>query len=174
MISRMEELLTLKEARAILKCSLAYVYKLVERGHLSSVNFPNMGEGIEKPRSMVRLKRSDVAKFIKDYYVSTWLAVRRVLDIHGFTATKWHEMIQTSNYLTRNWGADRTATDILLVSYQHRRWHRLIVEAFHRLKREGGGVQWLAPLKPIRFLCRHLFCFFHPLWWTGSIWWIFW
>lgn len=71
MISRMEELLTLKEARAILKCSLAYVYKLVERGHLSSVNFPNMGEGIEKPRSMVRLKRSDVAKFIKDYYVST-------------------------------------------------------------------------------------------------------
>jgi excisionase family DNA binding protein len=67
----MEELLTPREARDILKCSLAYVYKLVERGHLPSVNFPNMGEGTEKPRSMVRLKRSDVAKLIEDYYTST-------------------------------------------------------------------------------------------------------
>jgi excisionase family DNA binding protein len=67
----MEELLTPKEARDILNCSLAYVYKLVERGHLPSVNFPNMGEGMEKPRSMVRLKRTDVAKFIEDYYTST-------------------------------------------------------------------------------------------------------
>lgn len=67
----MEELLTPKEARAILKCSLAYVYKLVERGHLPSVNFPNMGEGLERPRSMVRLKRSDLVKFIENYYTST-------------------------------------------------------------------------------------------------------
>ncbi len=65
------ELLTPKETKALLKCSLAYVYKLYERGHLPAIVFPNMGEGTEKPRSMIRFKRSDVAKFIEDYYTST-------------------------------------------------------------------------------------------------------
>jgi len=67
----MQELLTPKEAKIILKCSLAYVYKLVDRGHLPAVCFPNMGEGVEKPRSMIRFKRSDVVKFIDEYYTST-------------------------------------------------------------------------------------------------------
>jgi excisionase family DNA binding protein len=65
------ELLTPKEVQATLKCSLAYVYKLVDRGHLPCVGFPQMGEGIEKPRSMIRFKRSDVVKFIEDHYTST-------------------------------------------------------------------------------------------------------
>jgi len=67
----MPELLPPKEVQVTLKCSLAYVYKLVDRGHLPCVSFPNMGEGIEKPRSMIRFKRSDVVKFIDEYYTST-------------------------------------------------------------------------------------------------------
>ena len=67
----MDELLTPKEAKTILKCSLAYVYKLYERGHLPAVVFPIMGKGIKKPRSMVRFKRSDITDFIHNHYTST-------------------------------------------------------------------------------------------------------
>ena len=55
----------------MLKCSLAYVYKLYDRGHLPAVVFPQMGQGTEKPRSMIRFKRSDVVKFIEDHYATT-------------------------------------------------------------------------------------------------------
>lgn len=65
------DLLTPKEVQATLKCSLAYVYKLYERGHLRAVVFPNMGKGSEKPRSMIRFKRSDVTDFIDNHYTST-------------------------------------------------------------------------------------------------------
>jgi hypothetical protein len=65
------ELLTPKEVQATLKCSLAYVYKLHERQLLPAVVFPVMGEGTEKPRSMIRFKQSDVIKFIESHYAST-------------------------------------------------------------------------------------------------------
>ena len=65
------ELLTPKETKVLLNCSLAYVYKLYARGHLPAIVFPNMGEGNEKPRSMIRFIRSDVVKFIEDNYTST-------------------------------------------------------------------------------------------------------
>jgi excisionase family DNA binding protein len=65
------ELLTPKEVQATLKCSLAYVYKLVDRGHLPCVGFPQMGQGTEKPRSLIRFKRSDVVKFIEDHCTTT-------------------------------------------------------------------------------------------------------
>ncbi len=67
----MDELLTPKEAKTILRGSLAYVYKLYERGHLPAVVFPMMGMGTEKPRSMIRFKHADVVKFIENYYTST-------------------------------------------------------------------------------------------------------
>jgi hypothetical protein len=66
-----DDLLTPKETKAMFKCSQAYVYKLYERGHLPAVVMPNMGEGTEKPRSMIRFKRSDVVKFIDDHYTTT-------------------------------------------------------------------------------------------------------
>ncbi|MEJ2731690.1 MAG: helix-turn-helix domain-containing protein [Deltaproteobacteria bacterium] len=65
------ELLTPKEVQATLKCSLAYVYKLHERRLLPGVVFPVMGEGKEKPRSMIRFKRSDVISFVESYYNGT-------------------------------------------------------------------------------------------------------
>ncbi len=65
------EMMTPQEVQGVLKCSLAYVYKLVDRGHLPAWKGPSMGNGIEKSRAMVRLKRSDVVKFIEDYYKST-------------------------------------------------------------------------------------------------------
>jgi hypothetical protein len=55
----------------MLKCSLAYVYKLYDRGHLPAVVFPNLGDGTERPRSMIRFKRSDVVKFVEGHYRST-------------------------------------------------------------------------------------------------------
>jgi len=65
------ELMTPQEVQGILKCSLAYVYKLHERGKLPAVVFPNMGEGNEKPRSMIRFRRSDITNFINNHYAST-------------------------------------------------------------------------------------------------------
>ena len=65
------ELLTPKDVQKTLKCSLAYVYKLHERGHLPALVFPVMGDGTEKPRSMIRFKHADVIKFIEDHYTST-------------------------------------------------------------------------------------------------------
>ena len=62
------DLLTPKEVQAILKCSLAYVYKLQERGKIPAVVMPNMGEGVEKPRSMIRFKAEDITAFIDENY----------------------------------------------------------------------------------------------------------
>jgi predicted DNA-binding transcriptional regulator AlpA len=67
----LQDILTPKEVQATLRCSLAFVYKLYERGHLPAVVFPNMGEGREKPRSMIRFMRADVIKFIENHYAST-------------------------------------------------------------------------------------------------------
>ena len=66
------ELLSAAEVRGILRCSLAYVYKLADRGHLGYVKCPFLGEGTDKPRSMVRFRKSEVYEFIeKNYHPST-------------------------------------------------------------------------------------------------------
>jgi hypothetical protein len=70
-VKMQDELLTPKDVRNILKCSPAYVYKLVERGHLPAWRGPDMGKGKEKPRSMIRFMRADVVKLIENYYTST-------------------------------------------------------------------------------------------------------
>ena len=62
------ELLTPKEVKAILKCSLPYVYKLGERGLLSCVRIPTIGND---KRSMVRFKQKDVIDFIERNYHQT-------------------------------------------------------------------------------------------------------
>ena len=62
------ELLTPKDVKAILKCSLPYVYKLSERGLLSCVRIPTIGN---VNRSMVRFKKEDVLNFIEDNYHQT-------------------------------------------------------------------------------------------------------
>lgn len=67
----MQDLLTPNEVKATLRCSPAYVYKLYERGHLPAVVFPVMGQGTEKPRSVIRFKRSDINEFIESHYAST-------------------------------------------------------------------------------------------------------
>jgi excisionase family DNA binding protein len=59
------ELLTPKEVKAILKCSLPYVYKMAERGLLPCVRIPN----IDNPnRASVRFKKEDIFRFIDDHY----------------------------------------------------------------------------------------------------------
>ena len=65
------ELLDAKEVRQILKCSLPYVYKLVERGQLPCVRWECVGAGQEKPRTMVRFKKADIVEFIESHYATT-------------------------------------------------------------------------------------------------------
>ena len=65
----MEPLLDAKEVRQILKCSLPAVYKMAERGQLPCVRWDCLGEGIEKPRTMVRFKKADVMDFIENQEV---------------------------------------------------------------------------------------------------------
>jgi predicted DNA-binding transcriptional regulator AlpA len=65
------ELLDAKEVRQILKCSLPYVYKLVERGQVPCVRWECVGDGKDKPRTMVRFKRSDIIAFIEAHYAPT-------------------------------------------------------------------------------------------------------
>jgi predicted DNA-binding transcriptional regulator AlpA len=65
------ELLDAKEVQMILKCSLPYVYKLVERRQIPCVRWQCPGNGKEKSRTMVRFKKSDIIAFIESHYAST-------------------------------------------------------------------------------------------------------
>lgn len=65
------ELLTPKETAKIFKCSLAMIYKMADRGQLPCFKIPCLGDGVEKPRSMLRFKFDDVVNFLKDHYKST-------------------------------------------------------------------------------------------------------
>lgn len=62
-----EQLLTAKDIRRLLKCSLALVYKLAEQGRLPCVRIPCPGNGSRK-KTLVRFKPSDVQEFIQAHY----------------------------------------------------------------------------------------------------------
>ena len=58
-----ELLLTPKEVKGILKCSLPQVYKMAEDGVIGCVRMPSAREN--GGRGMVRFKQSDVLAFIE-------------------------------------------------------------------------------------------------------------
>jgi predicted DNA-binding transcriptional regulator AlpA len=66
-----EPLLDAKEVRQILKCSLPAVYKMAERGQIPCVRWQCIGDGQEKPRTMVRFKKADILDFIERHYATT-------------------------------------------------------------------------------------------------------
>ena len=65
------ELLTAKDVKQILKCSLPLVYKLAERGQLPCVRWECFGNGKAKPKTTVRFKLNDVLDFIERNYETT-------------------------------------------------------------------------------------------------------
>jgi hypothetical protein len=69
--NNLEPLLDAKEVRQILKCSLPAVYKMAERGQIPCVRWECIGEGQEKPRTMVRFKKADLLDFIEKHYTDT-------------------------------------------------------------------------------------------------------
>jgi hypothetical protein len=65
----MDELLTPKEARKILKVSLAMVYRMASRGQLPCVRWEcPMGEESKRQKTMVRFKKEDVISFVQKHY----------------------------------------------------------------------------------------------------------
>ena len=66
MESMTPELLTPKDVRKILKCSLPQVYRLAERGLIGVVRMPS---GLESGgRGLVRFKLADILAFIEGNY----------------------------------------------------------------------------------------------------------
>ena len=65
------ELLTAKDVKQILKCSLPLVYKLAERGQIPCVRWECFGNGEAKQKTMVRFKLNDVLNFIERNYETT-------------------------------------------------------------------------------------------------------
>jgi predicted DNA-binding transcriptional regulator AlpA len=63
-----EVLLTARDVKQSLGCSLPLVYKMAERGQLPCVRWECPGDGTTKPRTMVRFRQSDVMRFIEDHY----------------------------------------------------------------------------------------------------------
>jgi len=63
-------LLTAKDVSRILRCSLPLIYKMADRGQLPCVRWPCPGEGEEKPRTMVRFRKSDVINFVQKHLES--------------------------------------------------------------------------------------------------------
>jgi hypothetical protein len=62
------ELLTAIEVKQILRCSLPLVYKMAERKQLPCVRWECPGKGTEKPRTMVKFKKSDIFDFVENHY----------------------------------------------------------------------------------------------------------
>ena len=64
----LQPLLSAKEVRRLLRCSLPLVYRMAERGQIPCVRVPCPGEGTQKSRYLVRFKQSDVINFIEKHY----------------------------------------------------------------------------------------------------------
>jgi Helix-turn-helix domain len=62
----LESLLDAKEVKRLLRCSLALVYNLADRGQIPCIRIPCPGSG--KPKSLLRFKRIDVIQFIERHY----------------------------------------------------------------------------------------------------------
>lgn len=62
------ELLTPKEVKAILRVSLAMVYKMAERGKLPCVRFGISERDSERQKMSLRFKKADVLAFIEAHY----------------------------------------------------------------------------------------------------------
>jgi hypothetical protein len=60
----MDELLSPKDVRKILKCSLPWVYKAAEKGILPSIRIPCPGIG-KRAKHMVRFELSAIRAFIE-------------------------------------------------------------------------------------------------------------
>ena len=64
----MDDLLTAKEVKGILKVSLPCVYKMAARRQIPSVKWSAPVENGKRPKTTTRFKRSDVQAFIEDHY----------------------------------------------------------------------------------------------------------
>lgn len=63
----MEPLLTAKEVKILLSCSLPLVYKMADRGQLPCVRWQCPGDG-KRDKTVVRFKKNDVFDFIEANY----------------------------------------------------------------------------------------------------------
>lgn len=63
----MQELLTAKDVQKILRCSLASVYKMAERGQLPCVRWPCPGDGPEKARTALRFEPERIRDWIEEH-----------------------------------------------------------------------------------------------------------
>lgn len=64
----LEPLLTARDVKTLLKCSLPLVYKMADRGQLPCVRWKCPGEGKKQAKTIVRFKKTDVIKFIEKNY----------------------------------------------------------------------------------------------------------
>jgi len=60
----MEPLLTAKDVKTLLKCSLPLVYKMADRGQLPCVRWDCQGNG-NRSKTVVRFKKSAILDFIE-------------------------------------------------------------------------------------------------------------
>jgi hypothetical protein len=64
----MESLLTPKDVKLLLKCSLPWVYKAASAGLLPCVRIPCLGLGEKRKKDLVRFREQDLRSFIEKYY----------------------------------------------------------------------------------------------------------
>ena len=64
-----EGLLTAKEVKQILKCSLPLVYRFATDGRLPAVRIPCPGNG-SRAKTVVRFKKADLLEFVEKHYKS--------------------------------------------------------------------------------------------------------
>ena len=65
-----EPLLNAKDVSKILRCSVPHVYKMADRGQLPCIRWDCPGDGMKRPRSVVRFKKSDVFDFMEAHYAT--------------------------------------------------------------------------------------------------------
>lgn len=65
------ELLTAKDVRKILRCSLPLVYKMADRGQLPCIRWECPGTGSRK-KTVVRFELETVMAFVETHRQHTW------------------------------------------------------------------------------------------------------
>jgi hypothetical protein len=66
----LEPLLNAKDVKKLLRCSLALVYKMADRGQLPCIRWECPTDGRRRPKSVLRFKRSDILAFVEGNYVT--------------------------------------------------------------------------------------------------------
>ncbi len=65
-----QQLMTARDVKRTLRCSLSWVYKAADVGLLPHVRIPCSSKDNKRPKHLLRFRQEDILQFMQKYYQS--------------------------------------------------------------------------------------------------------